>query len=119
MRKVLTAFIAAISIGAATITIPAQRKLGGAGVRRWRVESLPVRSLAVRSRLALVPACQVLTAGTAPSDKLSAKHLFWKNVCGCTGGQRYLSGSVPLAPTASIARHDDHRTDVNPVRCFN
>src|SRR6478736_3713295 len=27
--------------------------------------------------------------------------------------------AVPLAPTASIARHDDHRTDVNPVRCFN
>src|ERR1700733_2306221 len=27
--------------------------------------------------------------------------------------------AVPLAPTASIARHDDHRTDVNPVCCFN
>jgi hypothetical protein len=27
--------------------------------------------------------------------------------------------AVPLAPTASIARHDDHRTDANPVRWFN
>jgi hypothetical protein len=27
--------------------------------------------------------------------------------------------AVPLAPTASIARHDDHNTDVNPVRWFN
>jgi hypothetical protein len=27
--------------------------------------------------------------------------------------------AVLLAPTASIARHDDHRTDANPVRCFN
>ena len=27
--------------------------------------------------------------------------------------------AVPLAPTANIARHDDHRTDVNPVCCFN
>jgi hypothetical protein len=26
--------------------------------------------------------------------------------------------AVPLAPTASIARHDGHRTDVNPVCCF-
>ena len=26
--------------------------------------------------------------------------------------------AVLLAPTASIARHDDHRTDVNPVRWF-
>ena len=24
--------------------------------------------------------------------------------------------AVLLAPTASIARHDDHRTDANPVR---
>jgi hypothetical protein len=27
--------------------------------------------------------------------------------------------AVLLAPTASIARHDDHRTGVNPVGCFN
>jgi hypothetical protein len=27
--------------------------------------------------------------------------------------------AVPLAPTPRIARHDDHRTDLNPVRCFN
>ena len=27
--------------------------------------------------------------------------------------------AVPLAPTASIARHDDHRTDADPVRWFN
>ena len=27
--------------------------------------------------------------------------------------------AVLLAPTASIARHDDHRTDANPVRWFN
>jgi len=26
--------------------------------------------------------------------------------------------AVLLAPTASIARHDDHRINVNPVRCF-
>src|SRR5215813_5593794 len=27
--------------------------------------------------------------------------------------------AVPLAPTASIARHDDHRTAAKPVRWFN
>jgi len=27
--------------------------------------------------------------------------------------------AVLLAPTASIARHDDHRTDAIPVRWFN
>ena len=27
--------------------------------------------------------------------------------------------AVLLAPTASIARHDDHRTDANDIRCFN
>jgi hypothetical protein len=27
--------------------------------------------------------------------------------------------AVLLAPTASIARHDDHRTDANPVPLFN
>ena len=27
--------------------------------------------------------------------------------------------AVLLAPTASIARHADHSTDANPVRCFN
>jgi hypothetical protein len=27
--------------------------------------------------------------------------------------------AVLLAPTASIARHDDHRTDANPAWCFN
>src|SRR5262249_34194274 len=27
--------------------------------------------------------------------------------------------AVPLAPTASIAKHDDHRTEANPVRWFN
>ena len=26
--------------------------------------------------------------------------------------------AVPLAPTASIARHDDHRSDANSVRWF-
>jgi hypothetical protein len=26
---------------------------------------------------------------------------------------------VLLAPTASIARQDGHRTDANPIRCFN
>jgi hypothetical protein len=27
--------------------------------------------------------------------------------------------AVLLAPTASIARHDDHRTDAKPLRWFN
>jgi hypothetical protein len=27
--------------------------------------------------------------------------------------------AVLLAPTASIARHDDHRTNANPDCCFN
>jgi hypothetical protein len=27
--------------------------------------------------------------------------------------------AVLLAPTASIAKHDDHRTEANPVRWFN
>jgi hypothetical protein len=27
--------------------------------------------------------------------------------------------AVLLMPTASIARHDDHKTDANPTWCFN